>query len=775
MGKSTIEAIAKWQQSMADNTKLKITFHGGEPLVAGIDFFRMALPLLREKLACQRVAFGLQSNLWMLTDEICRLFMEYGVSIGTSLDGPEIINDTQRGPGYYHRTMDGIERALKHGLDVGCICTFTAKSFPRTDEIFDFYVRKGLNFSIHACLPALQGNGETRWSLSAKDYGKLLVNLLDRYLVNQEKIRISTLDSMSRSLSYDKGSICTFRDCLGDFMAVGPNGSIYSCQRFVGIPEYRIGNVHADVSLEALSSSPVWRAFEKRQERIQEACGPCSYFKLCRGGCPYNVLASCNGSSGWKKASFQTRRDPYCGAYRHFFSHVIDRTVEEVFSENNLEAVVHHPNPEGGLLQCGKLLPLIRQGPHPYETATRARQILAAVALAHTCDPAEATNRFMRLALSNHENRTHQAMQSLYHRLISPFDGLNNLYLHVTFACPLRCSHCYAHGGREARAYLPVSELRQACFEAASTGFRQAVITGGEPLVHPQREEMLQALTRLRERVKPLLTVLRTSLALPMDRNLLQLVSHSTDETVISLDGDRETHDARRGAGSYDLTVNNLRALVRQNGTTKIVLSAVLPLEQIKATPGAAVQALSREIGLRRPNFRPILPIGRAADTQMDVVPETVLAHLGPDELMAYGFRPSATCGIGHNLYVEPDGTSFPCYVCRGNGWHLGRINTQAGISRITTHPVFRNLRKHTVDSNRFCKECVLRYLCGGACRAWNHRPVRQGPDLDEAPMNCTHMQKRSLSLMLHALDHLKIPVEKWLEAGLPVPKQPGS
>src|SRR5450756_970460 len=95
MGRETLEAVVRWQAALGedDSGTLEITFHGGEPLVPGATFYRMALPLLRDGLAPRRVRFAAQSNLWLLTDELCELFAEHGVSLGTSLDGPEAIND----------------------------------------------------------------------------------------------------------------------------------------------------------------------------------------------------------------------------------------------------------------------------------------------------------------------------------------------------------------------------------------------------------------------------------------------------------------------------------------------------------------------------------------------------------------------------------------------------------------------------------------------------------------------------------------------------------
>ena len=96
MSRETIESIVQWQNALGEKDALEITFHGGEPLVPGASFYRMALPLLRERLLHRKLRFSIQSNLWLLTDDLCKIFREYNVSIGTSLDGPQHINDVQR-------------------------------------------------------------------------------------------------------------------------------------------------------------------------------------------------------------------------------------------------------------------------------------------------------------------------------------------------------------------------------------------------------------------------------------------------------------------------------------------------------------------------------------------------------------------------------------------------------------------------------------------------------------------------------------------------------
>lgn len=765
MPPDVFEAAVDWIDAIAEtDEQVDITFHGGEPLVVGLEWYQRSLPVLRERFG-QQLKLHVQSNLWMLDEEYCALFADHRVSLGTSLDGPEHINDSQRGQGYFQRTMAAIERARAYGISVGCISTFTTRSAPHAAEIFDFFVHEGLNFSIHVALPSLRYVQPDVWTLSPEAHGELLESMLERYLDNLDKVRISTLDSLIRSVSAGHGGVCTFGDCLGGYLSVGPQGGIYLCQRFTGLSDLQFGDVRDCPSMEILSATPGWRMFQDRQERITEECSDCSYLDFCRGGCPYNALATNGGDFNGRL------RDPHCVAYRRIFSVITDRAMEEVFSAENMEAVVEQADPKAGLLRRGRLLSIMRDGPHPSETTQQARRILAAVALAATDSPTEATRRLEKAGLVTNFVRSETALNALHECLTARVTGLNNIYLHVTFACNLHCAHCYAEASSPRKGSLPVDDVVHTCRQASKLGFRHVVITGGEPLLHPQRDLLLDALADLREEVKPLLTVLRTSLALPADANLLWRIGNSTDEVVVSVDGDEQTHDARRGAGSYKRTIDNLRMLAEMGYVTDLSLAAVLPLQQSNGAPGDAVRALAKELGIRRTRFRPLLPLGRAIDSELDIVPETLWGHTAPRNVVAYGFNPTASCGIGQNLYVEPDGGAYPCYAWHEEQWRLGYVNTGDGLHALIKSTAFQELGCHTVNTNRQCQNCALRYLCGGACRAWSGQQKQD--DLDAPPLDCMPLFSRANSLLLSALRHLGITKERWLAADLPLPDSP--
>lgn len=356
MTPATLEAVASWLASVRGEDTWHITFHGGEPLAAGASFFEMAIPLLRDAVAPASVSFAMQSNLWMLSDDLCALFKNYGVVIGTSLDGPEWINDAQRGKGYYRRTAEGIRRARASGLEPGCICTFTSQSARRAEEVLSFFAELHLDWNVHAALPAFGRPAHAR-SLPPEEYGRLFVRLLDLYLACPTGVRCRSLEVLCQSVSAGRGASCTFGDCLGRYVAIAPNGDMYTCQRLVGQAQFRIGNVRSIPSLEELGSSTAWQSLAAARARALEECADCAHYAYCRGGCVYNALAARHADAK------QAGRDPYCASYKQIFDHILDRAMEEVFSAENLASIVENGPGDQGLLHRGRLLQMMRAAP----------------------------------------------------------------------------------------------------------------------------------------------------------------------------------------------------------------------------------------------------------------------------------------------------------------------------------------------------------------------------------------------------------------------------
>ncbi|MGC9516949.1 MAG: TIGR04083 family peptide-modifying radical SAM enzyme [Methanomicrobiales archaeon] len=322
-----IEEVVEWLKDFREEP-VTFTFHGGEPLLAGYDFYKEALPLISEGLSHLKPALALQTNLWLLTPEMAQLFKEYDIPIGSSLDGPKELNDLQRGKEYYEKTMKGYEIAKKADLRVSFICTFTNHSIKYKEDIFNYFLDNGLNLKLHPSLPSIRDEEPEKWSLSPEDYGELLIYLLDKYLEHMDEISVMNIDTLCKSAFIRRGTVCTFVDCMGDTFAIGPDGSIYPCYRFVGMDEYIMGNVKDRPTMEELNQSAPMQLLNEFKEFVDKECKNCTYIKFCRGGCPYNALAVSDGKVNCV--------DPHCTAYKAIFKEITKRATKEMLSSANL-------------------------------------------------------------------------------------------------------------------------------------------------------------------------------------------------------------------------------------------------------------------------------------------------------------------------------------------------------------------------------------------------------------------------------------------------------
>jgi len=352
MSQDTVADIVSWLKNFRDDP-VTFTFHGGEPLLAGADFYRKALPMLTDELQHLEPNFALQTNLWKLTPELADVLAQYHIPIGSSLDGPKELNDLQRSEGYYEKTMRGYELAKEHGLDVQFICTFTSYSVHSKEEIFNFFMDNHLTLKLHPALPSLKSDEPERWALSPEKYGDLLVYLMDRYLENMDKIEVRNINDYARCVLTGRGTVCTFVDCMENTFAVGPDGSIYPCYRFVGMPEYVMGHVRDRPRPDDLANSEAGVRMRRFKEYVDRECKGCKHIRYCRGGCPYNAMAPSDGEIKGV--------DPHCQAYKRIFDEISDRFNQEMMGSMGLEMglPVGGSKPEKSIRPA--IMPLVRK------------------------------------------------------------------------------------------------------------------------------------------------------------------------------------------------------------------------------------------------------------------------------------------------------------------------------------------------------------------------------------------------------------------------------
>ena len=326
----TIDDIVTWLKPLEEQ-RVTFTFHGGEPLLAGAEFYRQALKKITEGLPHLSPEFAMQTNLWLMDDELAEILAEYRVPIGSSIDGPQELTNYQRGDEYFERCLAGYRIAVAHGLLVRFICTFTNSSVKQKEEIVNFFKEQGWVMKLHPALPSLKGENPNAWTLAPEEYGELLVYLLDEAIEHADELEIMNINDLCRCVFTRSGSVCTYADCMGTTFAIGPDGEIYPCYRFIGMPEWVMGHVRDAPSIESLMASHAGKRMLAFKEYVDTACKDCAHITYCRGGCPYNAIAPTGG--------FLEGVDPHCAAYKRIFDEITTRMNEEMNAPRTVSRV----------------------------------------------------------------------------------------------------------------------------------------------------------------------------------------------------------------------------------------------------------------------------------------------------------------------------------------------------------------------------------------------------------------------------------------------------
>jgi uncharacterized protein len=123
-----------------DTPEISFCWHGGEPLMAGIDFFIKAVEIQNEAVE-KKVRNGfkkpiiintIQTNGTLINRNWCRFFSENNFLVGISIDGPEEIHNYYRvnraGERLYEKVIEGLELLRDNDVEFNALCTINSKS-----------------------------------------------------------------------------------------------------------------------------------------------------------------------------------------------------------------------------------------------------------------------------------------------------------------------------------------------------------------------------------------------------------------------------------------------------------------------------------------------------------------------------------------------------------------------------------------------------------------------------------------------------------------------
>ncbi|MBI5441871.1 MAG: anaerobic sulfatase maturase [Deltaproteobacteria bacterium] len=321
MSEETLEAYIVQHMAACPTPTVRFSWHGGEPTLLGIDYFRRIVALQRKhRPPGSLVANGIQTNGLLLDEEWCRFLKAEGFSVGLSLDGPRELHDLYRVTLREEPTHERVLRAhallREHRIPCDLLCVVHARNAAHPGEVYGFF--KEIGASYLGFLPLVERrpdapSGVSDRSVPAEAFGAFLCALFDEWLARDiGRVKVQFFEEMTETALGLEQALCTFKRTCGDVPVVEHDGEFYACDHFVDA-KHRVGNIH-EIPLVELLESPAQRAFgEAKREALPLYCRSCDVLGLCNGGCPKDrFLRTPAGEPGLNYL---------CAGYKRFFAH----------------------------------------------------------------------------------------------------------------------------------------------------------------------------------------------------------------------------------------------------------------------------------------------------------------------------------------------------------------------------------------------------------------------------------------------------------------------
>ena len=335
------------------------TWHGGEPLLRSIDFYRKALSLQQKYAGGRRIDNVIQTNGTLLTDEWCEFFAQNHWLVGISIDGPQPYHDhyrlTAAGKPSWQKVMQGIKLLKKHGVEWNAMAVVNAYNVNHPLEFYRFFKENGCQFLQFTPIVERQTrheDGRTLASLADKDeiplseasvkpeqWGYFLCAIFDEWVRKDVgKIFVEIFDCTLANWMGVSPGICAYSKECGHAGVMEHNGDVYSCDHFV-FPEYKLGNIRDQSLIDMLYGEQQQEFSRLKHSSLPRQCKECDMEFACHGECPKNrFMKDKYGDSGLNYL---------CPGYYHYYQHVapyMDYMKQELMAQrppSNIMKVVH--------------------------------------------------------------------------------------------------------------------------------------------------------------------------------------------------------------------------------------------------------------------------------------------------------------------------------------------------------------------------------------------------------------------------------------------------
>ncbi|MBR5782359.1 MAG: anaerobic sulfatase maturase [Bacteroidales bacterium] len=332
-----LEKTIKEYLETNDSEEITFDWHGGEPLLLGLDYLKRIVELQNKYKGKKNVFNTIQTNATLMTPDFANFFHDNNFLVGVSIDGPQHIHDGYRKDkgGYptFNKVMRGVELLHRYGVDFNTMTTINKAGEGRGLEVYDFLKRIGSHYmqfmpvleyvdmsNGSICSPSSKGSVVAPWSVDAVEYGKFMCDIFDAWVKNDVgNYFVNLFDSTLANYCGHNPGTCVYSETCGANAVVEHNGDVYPCDHFV-YPQYKLGNINESSLGEIVASNKMIEFGINKRNMLPDECLRCRFFSVCHGECPKHRFDS--------TSSNEKRLNSLCKGLKYFFSYVEPYMVE---------------------------------------------------------------------------------------------------------------------------------------------------------------------------------------------------------------------------------------------------------------------------------------------------------------------------------------------------------------------------------------------------------------------------------------------------------------
>lgn len=310
------------------------TWHGGEPLMRSIDFYKKALELQKKYANGKQIDNVIQTNGTLLTNEWCEFFAKNHWLVGISIDGPQEYHDHYRvtpdGKPSWEKVMQGISLLKKHRVEWNAMAVVNAYNAEHPLEFYHFFRDNGcqyLQFTPIVERLTEHEDGRTLASLAddreipladasvtPQQWGNFLCTIFDDWVRHDVgKTFVEIFDCTLANCMGVLPGICAYSKECGHAGVMEHNGDVYSCDHFV-FPEYKLGNIREQSLIDMLYGEKQQAFSRLKHTSLPRQCKECDMEFACHGECPKNRFE--------KDKYGEPGLNYLCQGYYQYYTHV---------------------------------------------------------------------------------------------------------------------------------------------------------------------------------------------------------------------------------------------------------------------------------------------------------------------------------------------------------------------------------------------------------------------------------------------------------------------